>query len=353
MVIFLTKITLVAVFQFLLATSLARGAVKIDGQMEIRWPMAPQGAAVVTLDYMCIVQSNGWKIVTQNTNSTLVRRELAGTKTNYYALNYLGVKNPTELTVRAHGFILPTEEFPLNVQNFSQIIWLAYCHSLRDSSEFHETTIPARWVYDGPKTNLTCKPIWHGDFHNVLKSLEIFNPGVIFTGSGKQIPEQIPYHTGYTAALYQTTGFTNVGSSVFPLGASWSAFLPVTGATTKDQLQASQDVSLSTTAVTIIADLTDIRPEISVLTRVVDPQFEIKSGVKDVGYLTSDGWWSPNEKRFLERAINVGLTAKIKSEELPSKNVAAVIFVLLSLLITTLAIGVYIFRVNRGSSGKS
>lgn len=279
----------------------AAAATRIDGRMEVSWPAASP-PTTRHYDFSCVVQQNGWRIVTRrDDDQTLGHRELAKDGTNLFLVQYVTSPMTTNKSVvKAQGKVYRDDEnaIPYFSEDFAHVLWLAYCRQLKSSSEFHDTEISSRIVYGNnmPPTNFPCTATWNLNDGSALEKLYVSHPGVVF-GKSRSYPLSGPLADGYLAGQFETAGLTNAGKAIFPQSVSSSFFAATT--TDATALKTIHHVEVRATSISSVSDDVDIRPKVSVLMSVDDYRFVALTG-KGATYLATNGWWSPTEKRFTD-----------------------------------------------------
>src|SRR5437867_741107 len=198
--------------------NLTDAAIQIDGHMDVVWAAA---TPPITRHYLfsCLVENNGWRIVTrQEDDQTLGHRERAKHGTNLFHVQYVNspiMTNKLVPVIRAHGRVLPDNEnaIPYFTEDFSHVLWLAYCRQLSSSSQFHGSQISSRILRgtNMPPTNFVCTASWHPNDAFALEKLDVFHPGVVFDMSGRAYPLSAPLDKGYVAGRFEGRDFTNAG----------------------------------------------------------------------------------------------------------------------------------------------
>lgn len=291
---------LVVILLGLSACVVAHGAVKIDGSLDVHWSLG--SGTTQQLQFCCVVQGDAWRIASWPSGKTMMQghRELAKQGTNLFLVAYRDPINTTNRFVRAKGDVSvdPTNSIPIYVEDFSHVIWMAYCRAMKSSCDFRGTGITSRLVYDMPPIILPCGTAWCERDASALRELKVINPGVSFSTSGKQYPVDRAYADGYCAAKFEAAEFTDVGGLLFPKSASWQTLKPVKGGASQDDLDVVTHVSIRTSSVTQVDDLDDVRPQVSGLMSVEDYRYVALAGTQGAIYLSTNGWWSPTEDRF-------------------------------------------------------
>jgi hypothetical protein len=248
--------------------------------------------------------------------------------------------------VRAQGNVFPDDKnaLPYFTDDFSHVLWLAYCRQLKSSTEFHNSEISSRLLYGDnmPPTNFPCTASWKSGDTSALEKLDISHPGVVFGMTGKRYPLSGPLAEGYVAGHFEGADFTNVGNAFFPQSASWTFF----AATRADaaELETLHHVEVRATSIFFVADEVDIHPNVSVLMSVDDYRFSAIAG-KGETYLTTNGWWSPAEKRFIDTARMIKFSKQ--QRELVPWNRKMAVFAFVAVLLAPALI--LFFRSKKGS----
>ena len=325
----------------------AAAATRIDGRTEVSWPAASP-PTTRHYDFSCVVQQNGWRIVTRrDDDQTLGHRELAKDGTHLFLVQYVTPPMTTNKSVvKAQGKIYRDDEnaIPYFSEDFAHVLWLAYCRQLKSSSEFHDSEISSRIVYGNnmPPTNLSCTASWNFNDVFALEKLYVSHPGVVF-GTSSNYPLSGPLADGYVAGQFETAGLTNTGKAIFPQRVSWSFF----AATTPDAtaLKTLHHVEVRATSISSVLDDVDIRPKVSVLMSVDDYRFVALAG-KGSTYLATNGWWSPTERRFTDYASLIKLANAQQKLTPVNRKLAMFAFVVMVLLP-----GIFLFLRSKKGSG--
>lgn len=327
--------------------SFVPAATTIDGSMEVVFGAAsPPTTRHFT--FSCIVQRNGWRIVTrQDQNETTGHRERAKDGTNVFRVHYVTPPVTTNnLVILAQGKFARDDEnvIPYFTEDFTHVLWLSYCRQLKSSSQFYDSTISSRMLYGDnmPPTNFPCSASWNSSDPLALEKLDISHPGVVFGMKGEGYPLSGGLAEGYIAGQFEAAGFTNVGNGLFPQSASWSFFSARRAGA--EQLETFHHVKVWATSISSVPDEADIRPKVSVLMSVDDYRFAALAG-KGSTYLTTNGWWSPEEKRFTDYA---GIIKWMKDQQklVPVNRKLAI----LAFVVMILVPGLFLFlRSKKGS----
>jgi hypothetical protein len=331
---------------------LATAATSIEGRMDVTWPAADP-PILRHYSFSCFVQQQGWQIATrQDDDQTAGHRERGKDGTNFFFVHYVNppiTTNQTMRVVRALGKISRDDEnaLPYFTDDFTHVLWLAYCRQLRSSHEFQDSAISSRMLYGDnmPATNFPCTATWKAGDTFALEKLVVSHPGVVYGMSGIGYPLSGSLATGYVGGHFEGKEFTNVGNAFFPQSASWSFF----SATKADaaELETLHHVEVRATSITSVPDKKDIRPEVSVLMSVNDYRFAALAG-KGETYITSDGWWAPSDKKFIDTVGRIKF-AKEQRGIVPLNRKLAIVAFLLVVGVPTLLIGLR-FRKNPGKN---
>jgi hypothetical protein len=330
---------------------LATAATSIDGRMDVTWAAADP-PILRHYSFSCLVQQHGWRIVTrQDDDQTAGHRERVKDGTNFFFLHYVNppiTTNQTMRVVRALGKISRDDEnaLPYFTDDFTHVLWLAYCRQLKSSHEFHDSAISSRMLYGDnmPSTNFPCTAAWKTGDTFALEKLVVSHPGVVYGMSGIGYPLSGSLATGYVGGHFEGSGFTNVGNAFFPRSASWSFFAATKAEAT--ELETLHHVEVRATSITSVPDKEDIRSKVSVLMSVNDYRFAALAG-KGETYITENGWWAPSDKRFIDAAGMIKFASEQRAIVPLNRKMAIMAF-----LLVAVAPALFFALCSRKNSGK-
>lgn len=287
-----------------------------SGSLEVSWPLG--GASKNKFDFeFTFRDTNSWKLAIKSketTSDASARNEVALFNGDIYRLRQIPARltrtNSLNLTTEFTGSIEPmTDRVPIDLENFSHVIWLAY--TLCTGNEPITKIDKGYALGDEREGSFDLELQESLSSKGELKKVwRVRNPGLVFIIDGKTRPEDPPYDKGYTQAELECGEFTDINGQNLPKTITWKVFGPRRPGFSADDLESVLIVTFISETIKKPSTNVDFRPITTGPTIARDYRLKLASGASDSPYLTTNGWWSTNSESFRQLAARLRVEKK-------------------------------------------
>jgi hypothetical protein len=260
-----------------------------------------------------LLSPNHWriKIFPSGRENELGHVEYGFDGTNQFLLEFVNVA-PYSAAIRTSDVFIngnvSKDGIPTSLTSFIHVYWLAYKLCATEGKETLPATLPASML-SGPSNSNVFEVRYTKSPDGSVQRVELWNPGLTYGTSGKTYKKAPPYDKGFTAAAFSVAERKQIGPWSVPSVCEWTIFMPSENGQSPNDLQVIHRLVLKTEQIEQYHKQFSAAPSPPLGQKIVIKDYRLAALATDSDalYISTNGFWAPEDKSFKERAKEVAM----------------------------------------------